>query len=244
MTVLLASLTTEGIVFASDSRETFLQSGQLIARDGVQKIFPLGSNILFGTSGEVGMQQRVRDALEDKFRGQRGIFSRPVADLKMSMRDIIFPIIKDTAEHTIAVPGLPAPQLHTIFCGKTNDKYWIFEVDPRGNVEEHTERGFCAAGSGGFVGQFTVHCLAHLSVARMQLYKAQLVAFRIINDIIRAGIFGVGGKVQITLLDSSGVRQLSQTKLDDLEVNVSLWKEIENSSLGELSTGTTPPSPT
>ena len=241
MTVLLALLTTEGIVFASDSREIFLQSGQLIARDGVQKIFPLGSHILFGTSGEVGMQQRVRDALEAKFRGQSGIFSRPVADLKMSVRDIIFPIIKDTAEHTIAVPGFPAPQLHTIFCGRTSDEYWIFEIDPRGNAEEHTKRGFCAAGSGGFVGQFTVQCLAHLSVAKMQLYKAQLVAFRIINDIIRAGILGVGGKVQITLLDSSGVRQLSQTELDDLEVNVSLWKEIENSSLGELSTGTTPP---
>jgi 20S proteasome alpha/beta subunit len=244
MTVLLASLTTEGIVFASDSRETFLQSGQLIARDEVQKVFALGSHILFGTSGEVGMQQRVCDALKAKFRGESGIFFRPVTELKMSMRDIVFPIIKDTTEHTTAVPGWPTPQLHTIFCGRTSDKYWIFEVDPRGNVEEHTERGFCAAGSGGFVGQFTVQCLAHLSVARVHLYKAQLVAFRIINDIIRAGILGVGGRVQITLLNSSGVRQLSQTEIDDLEVNVSLWKEIENNSLGELGTSTTPPSPT
>ena len=240
MTVLLALLTQEGIIFASDSQEMFFQSGQFIARQPVQKVIPLGSHILFGCSGEVGMKQRICEALEDKFRGESGIFFRPIAELKIRMRDVIFPILKDTSTHTIPISGWPTPQLHTIFCGRTSDKYWIFDIDPRGNVEEHTHRGFCATGSGAFVGQFTVQSLAHLEVATKQLYQGQLVGYRIIHDIIRAGIWGVGGNVQMFLLDTSGVRQVSPTELDDLEVNVGVWKEIENRALGELKTGQTP----
>lgn len=238
MTVLLSLLTHEGIVFASDSQEMFFQSGQWIAREPVQKIFPLGSHILFGCSGEIGMEQRACAAMTAKFKGESGTFFKPVAELKIKIRDIIFPIIKDTFSHSVTVPGWPSPQLHTIFCGRTtNNEYWIFDVDPRGNVEEHTHRGFCATGSGGFVGQFTVQCLAHLEVPTRQLYQGQLVGYRIINDIIRAGIWGVGGRVQMFLLDTSGVRQLSEGELEDLDVTVGVWKEIESRALGELKRG-------
>ena len=36
--------------------------------------------------------------------------------------------------------GYPEPLLRTILCGWTDHKYRILEVDPRENIEEHTQR--------------------------------------------------------------------------------------------------------
>ncbi len=235
MTVLLALLTQDGVVFASDSQENFLQAGQWIARRPVQKIFFLGRSMLYGCSGEIGMTQRVKTALEASYKGSPGIFSRPIDKLILHLRDLVFPILQDVAKHTISVPGWPTPVLHTILCGFHKEEgFWIADIDPRGNVERHTHRGFCVVGSGGLTGQFALQCLAHLEIERRVMYQGQLVAYRVVDDVIRAGIPFVGGEVQMFLLTKDGVENITGSKLEDIKTNVGAWKEIEKHSLGQV----------
>lgn len=234
MTVLLSLLTQEGIVFSADSRETFNQGGRLLIRDGAQKIFPLGDHILYGASGEIGMVQRVTEVLQKEFKGGHGIFNQPIESLKIRLRNWIFPILKDTADHAIRVSGYPEPVLQTIICGRTDNRHWIIEIEPRGNVEECTHRGFCAAGSGGLTGQFAVQCLAHLQIETRKLYQGKVVAYRIVDDVIRSGDPLVGGDVQMYVITPTGIQQIQGPDMQETRNMVVIWKEIEKDSLGKL----------
>lgn len=234
MTVILSLLTQEGIVFVSDSREVFLKGGNWMTREPVQKIFPLGNSILYATSGEIGMTQRIGDELEKQFKGQSGVFKRPIEELKIRLRDWVFPIIKDTAEHSIPIRGWPEPQLHTIFSGWTDNEFWILEIDPRGNIEDCTHRGFCAAGSGGLTSQFAIQCLSHLEINRRKIYQGQVVGYRIIDDVLRSGDPFVGGDVQMWVITTNGVNRIESGKLREIHSSVVIWKEIEKDSLGKL----------
>ena len=56
MTLIIALKCRNGIVVASDGQATALSSGGPV-RQKIQKIFQLGSNVIFGASGSVGTMQ-------------------------------------------------------------------------------------------------------------------------------------------------------------------------------------------
>jgi hypothetical protein len=89
-------------------------------------------------------------------------------------------------------------------------------------------------GSGGLTSQFAIQCLAHLEISTRRLYQGQVVAYRIVDDVIRSGDPLVGGDVQICVVTSEGVRQIDRPELQEIQNLVGIWKEIEKESLGKL----------
>jgi hypothetical protein len=70
-----------------------------------------------------------------------------------------------------------------------------------------------------------------------QCRTVPFVAYRSLDAIIRRSAFGVGGDIQIWVVDSDGQRQLDVTELLALRDRVEIWRSAEIEALEELMAG-------
>ena len=206
MTIILAVPAKDGLIMASD--------GQITYTDGIRapgkKIFLLTRKCLWAASGRSALIQRVQERLSPLCESE--------ATLE-SIRDNLAQTIKKCAQELFQLDQQP-PQDSFVFVQYVNQPR-ILQISVNGTPEWITTGPFAIG-----IGRMFAHALLQkyttLFPDKIDVQKASLLAFKIIEEAIEVGAYGLGPPIDIW--------QIAQDKLKNLN-------EEEVSALADLSQG-------
>lgn len=210
MTIILAISTKNGLILASDGQIT---SGEI--RTYGKKIKKLNNYCLWGAAGREALIQRVEEKLINaQFRDR---------SLK-EIRDELAKIIKNSVTELFHLDGQP-PQEDFLFA-EYRDKPLILHITISG-TPEWIKTGVFGIG----IGRVFVHALLEkyrkLIPEKIDLEKGSLLAFKIIEEAIEVGAYGVGLPIDIWQITSSGLKNLSEDELSALKNKCSQLRDME-----------------
>lgn len=123
MTLVLALICTDGIIMASDGQSTF-PTGAGPMRLPSEKIHAVGSRLLWGGSGDVGLLQKIGVVLCDLSEYD---LSRAITKLRPAMRGKVRGEQEAAAKSYLPVEkAFPQPVAHVLFSGYDGERlgYW------------------------------------------------------------------------------------------------------------------------
>jgi hypothetical protein len=209
MTLILVLPTRDGIVMASDGQVT---AGMV--RTTGQKILPLNDRCLWAASGELALIQRVEERLK----------TLPPNDPLTILRDQICLIIKQCVTEllqldfrTDLLPQDPNRllQLHPgdfVFAECVPNRA-VLHVLVNGTAEWITNRPF-ASGSGDL---FAYALLQKYQGLELDMEKGALLAYKVLEEAIDVGAYGLGPPIDIWKISNSGIKQLNDSEKAALE---------------------------
>lgn len=232
MTLILALACAEGIVVAADRQATFASAGQP-TRVTEDKLWQLGdAPVVVGFSGVVGIAQNINAALDKppkKYQKQSIVKSRGEFNKRISK------VLKDAQRHFVRIdPKAGEPECDTLIAGYTEGEPWILEINRNGIAEQHEHRGFHAIGSGEVFARFACAFMYEKEVRNLGLFPAQALAYRTIATAIDVAAWGLGGPIQMWVVDSKDVCRMDERQLQAVRDAVELWKKNERESLIEV----------
>jgi 20S proteasome alpha/beta subunit len=202
MTLILVLPTRDGIVMASDGQVT---AGMV--RTTGQKIWRLNKRCLWAASGELALIQRV---------GERLRTLPPDASLQQ-LRDDICQIVKECVTELLRLDFrtgfLPQDpdvllRLHPgdfVFAEFISSPA-VLHVLLNGTPEWITERPF-ASGTGDM---FAYALLQKYQGCDLDMGKASLLAYKVVEEAIAVGSWGLGPPIDIWHITSGGIKRLSE----------------------------------
>jgi proteasome beta subunit len=235
MTVVLAVSCAQGIVIASDGQATDLSAGNLATatKSVVQKLFPLGGNIVWGATGSAGLIQR----FDANLRGlDQDTLRMPVDDLRHILAEQQRQLQRQAVTEVVqGVPNASTPLVEPLFAGYTDKRAWILEVTAGG--EDTVYDDMYAVGSGGVFAKQALAGVAHYDLPNRSMDEAQLIAWRAIDDCIAGSAFGIGHPIRMFSVTEKGAVRLDDAELRGVEDSVNGWKESELDALRGLGFG-------
>jgi len=211
MTLIICLPVKDGVVFASDGQIT---SGE--TRWIGTKIQPLGPAILWSGSGELALIQRVEERL--------AAVPNPNQPLP-AVRDSLALIVKESVEELLRLDFRTQffstnvdvlLRLHPgdfVFaqCAKEPK---VLHITVNGTPEWVQNRPF-ATGSGDL---FAYALLQKYDLTQLNLEAASLLAFKVIEEAIRVGAYGLGPPIDVWQMSTNGaVKRLDARELAGLE---------------------------
>jgi len=143
--------------------------------------------------------------------------------------------IKELIQISILPQNQPNPfESEYLFCGQCNNDAWILEVLWNGKDTEYQERGFHAIGSGKIFAQVVFSMLLHHKVRNCELGQAKVLAYRVVDSAIEVAAAGIGGPVQMWLIQQGRTLCLDGSELAQIRDTVGLWKQTEVETLQGL----------
>lgn len=224
MTLIVALSAEDGVIFASDTQVT---AGAI--RYKKTKIERLGTKCLWAASGQLAIIQRLGDAMQ------------PLADLPStlrSVRDLVSQAVTSSMSEMLrndfrtqffASDPEALLRLHEIdiLCaGRDNGRNEILHVARDGTSEWIYEPWYAASGSGSIFANALLHKYADY-IPRMDLAKAALLAYKIIEETADVGSYGVSLPADIWQVTDSGVKRLGQDELAALGDSAQMLRDEE-----------------
>jgi len=234
MTVIIGLLCADGGILASDSQGTDLEA--YVRIEVVSKLFPLGSHIAWGTSGPNGLQQVIKESLDEAARA-----NWPAKALPQLRPTIINKIVgrqKEGLSNYVALPGTRPPELEGIVCGHTAASCWLLEITRDGQQEQHNK--FCAVGSGKRHAYNLWGHLRHFEPHLGTVEIGKLIAYRIVHDVITNEAAFVGFPIKMWTIQEGGVVELPKAEVDGLGALMTGWRNEEKQSLRRFLEGLGP----
>lgn len=218
MTLVLAVPSTEGIVFASDSQ---LTSGEV--RTCGKKLYELNSHCAWAASGELALIQRVHERIGG------ASFEQPLDQLRDALADIVRQCVNGLLQldfRTQFFQGNPQAllALHPgdfvfVECRQRNR---ILHITSYG-TPEWIERPF-ATGNGA---NFAYALLQKYHGRTMSVEEASLLAFKVIEEAIEVGAYGLGPPIEIWHVSSNSLSHLDDARLAALQDTAKQLREEE-----------------
>lgn len=238
MTLIVASVFRGGIVMAADSLSVEAVVGHPLLDFGttVEKVFPLGSNILWGGSGGGGLTQRVKLELDEWAGRNAGLLDRPGNDVCPRLAKIV----QDTITRAFAEsPFKDRPEAGPdglkntyLLAGQPRDgPPWLLEVMWNGQRTRYDERGFHAIGSARIYAYAAHGMIQHYGLRECDSRNALVCTYRILDFGVRAAASGVREPYVFWIVEGGGTRQLPETEVSGLRETVGLWLVKEKESL-------------
>ncbi len=206
MTLILVLPTTEGIVMASDGQVT---AGMV--RASGEKIFQLNQRCLWAASGELALIQRVQERLVT-------LPDKPLHQLRNEICQIINQCVTELLQLDFRTQFLPKEpnallQLHPgdfVFAEYQSTPY-ILHILVNGTAEWITDRPF-ASGSGDL---FAYALLQKYQpyLKQLGLDKASLLAYKVIEETIKVGAYGLGPPIHIWHIKAGNVEKLTDENI-------------------------------
>lgn len=233
MTLILALACSEGLVVASDGQATYTTSSQP-TKLPIKKLYKIGTHIVWGASGDIGLQQKIAHALEKEHHPQS--LKKSIKELRPKLVSTVIPILQAAAKNYIDMDkSLPPPTADILFAGVTDGRPRILEVARNGSDMQHEDQGFYAVGSGDIFARYAHQSLLHLGVKEKALYQCQMVAYRVIDTAIETAAYGLGPPIQMWLIKKEeDARELGSEELAELRDTVGVWKNAEAESLAGI----------
>jgi proteasome beta subunit len=151
------------------------------------------------------------------------------------------------SNHLMPVPGLgvSSPASAVLAAGLDSDgQPYIIEVDPYCTYTRYEDLGFHAIGSAAGFAQLANALMAHFRAPEQPLAQCKLVTYRVMDSAIETSSYGVGGPIQMWVVDANGVAEIGQAEFDQIRNDVGGWKEVERSALQEYFAGAQAEAPT
>lgn len=209
MTLILALPTRDGIVMASDTQYT---SGEV--RSSGLKIYPLNQHCAWAGAGEIALIQRVQEGIE-------GI---PTQHNLEELRDTLARIVQQSVRTLLDMDVL------TEFV--QGDPNLLLSLHPGDFIFSEFSEGegarmlhITSSGTPEWIaGAFASGNGANFAYALMQKYQqtelgleaAALLAFKVIDETIQVGAYGLDYPIDIWLVRDKGLARLEQPELEML----------------------------
>jgi 20S proteasome alpha/beta subunit len=210
MTLILAIQAADGIVVASDAQVT---AGMV--RSTGQKIKKLDDSCLWGASGELALIQRVEEGMD----------SAPRDQSLRDVRDGLAAVVRDCVDALLRVDfrtrffqGNPAEllELHSgdfVFAQYRNGIPRILHISVDG-TPEWVDRCF-ATGTGSLFAYALLQRYQRI-MPTIGVQQASLLAFRVIQEAIEVGAYGIGPPIDVWHITDQGAHQLLETEIAGL----------------------------
>lgn len=230
MTLILGLACQDGVVMAADSQGTTAGMGQPPMRTVEEKLYQLHeAPVVVGCSGAVGVAQNIRTALEGM---KKDVVKKPVANARSNYRSTISKVLKVAQQSHVDIDKTMGPPLcDTLIAGYAAGAACLLEVNRNGGDEQHEHRGFCALGGGGPFAHFACASMQHHAVRELGMRAALALAYRTIETAIEVAAYGLGGPVQLWVIDSDGARKVEGRALDVVRDTANTWKKLETEFL-------------
>jgi 20S proteasome alpha/beta subunit len=231
MTLVLAIGCSDGMVIAADG----LSMDETNIKSSAEKITRIsGSPILYGQSGDVGLQQKMDESLTSV---------KPGTTMKATRRNIkrqTGVVFQESRESWVQYPRRPfnePPDASLLFVGILDRKPWIMQIetDNRDTMFGDQMGNFAAIGSGKVMAQALFR--PHLETDR-NLELGKIFAYRIVDDAIDLTAYGLGYPIRIYTLALDGtVRRVEREELRKLNDTCESWRQLERDTVGEVLAG-------
>ncbi|PIQ25176.1 hypothetical protein COW36_22985 [bacterium (Candidatus Blackallbacteria) CG17_big_fil_post_rev_8_21_14_2_50_48_46] len=205
MTLILAIPTTQGIVLASDTQYT---SGEV--RTTGPKIYPLNNQCAWAGAGEIALIQRVQEAIE----------SAPNRHSLNELRDTLARMVQQSVrtlldldvltEFVQADPSLLL-SLHPgdfIFAEYHQGEPRMLHITSSGTPEWISS--LFASGNGA---NFAYALMQKYQNTSLSLESASLLAYKVIDETIQVGAYGLDYPIDIWLIREQGLGRLEETEM-------------------------------
>lgn len=225
MTLIVVVPAQDGLVLGSDTQVTV---GAVRATG--DKIFQLNERAIWAASGELALIQRVAERLE----------AFPQKDQPLAaIRDQLATFVKDAVQAMLALDFRTQffatdPQallrLHPgdFLFAEHRDKTRILHVLTNGTCE-WVEGRCTASGSGD---QFAHALLAKYNGIELPCDRAKMLVFKVIEEAIQVGAYGLGPPIDIWHIDKDGAKQAPDAELAGVEDAVNGLRQREVELLG------------
>jgi 20S proteasome alpha/beta subunit len=206
MTLILAIPATDGLVMASDSQIT---TGEV--RTPGQKIHRLNDRCLWAGAGELALVQRVEEHLEALPR------DASLSSLRDQLAAIIKQCVTELTQLDFRLQFLPPDpdrllQLHYadfIFAEVARRGPELLHISSLGSPEWFQERPL-VLGNGDL---FAYALLQKYQGRSLSLTKAAILAYKVIEEAIEVGAYGLGPPIDLWETTQTGMRQLAADEL-------------------------------
>lgn len=231
MTVIIGLLCSDGGILACDSQGTDLQARVRIEVES--KVFPLGTHVAWGLSGPEGLQQVLKESLDATVRTNWR--QKTLSQIRMSMVDKVTGRQAEAVRQFVpASENARPPTAEVLLCGFTVDK-WLLEITETGQQQEHFK--FCAVGSAKGTAYHVWNTLKHYEPHDETAEFGKVLAYRVIDDVIRTEAVFVGFPIRMWVVQDAGVAEVTEPELDALGQLVEEWKKDESRSLRRVLEG-------
>jgi len=218
MTLILAIPTTQGIVLASDGQ---LTSGEV--RASGHKLFRLNNHCAWGASGELALIQRVHEAIS-------GLSAEPAL---AGLRDHVANAIKQCVTNLLQLDfrtqffqgnpqGLLSLHPGDFVFVECRHVPQVLHITAYG-TPEWVDRPF-ATGNGA---NFAYALLQKYQGVELDLNKASLLAFKVIEEAIEVGAYGLGPPIEVWHVVAEGIKVLDEAQIAGLADAAKTLREAE-----------------
>jgi len=229
MTLILVLPTSEGIVIASDGQVT---TG--LVRSTGQKIRRLNACCLWAASGELALIQRVEERLKTLD------IDASLEQLRDSICQIVRQCVTELLQLDFRTGFLPQDpevllKLHPgdFVFAEFRSSPSVLHVWLNGTPEWITERLF-ASGSGDM---FAYALLQKYQGCHLDMDRASLLAYKVLEEAIGVGAYGLGPPIDVWHITKDGVKQLGSEEKAALEDSSQSLRQGEIKLLREAHLG-------
>lgn len=231
MTLIVAIPVKDGVIFGSDTQVT---TGPV--RASATKILRLNDHVIWGASGELALIQRVAESLEGfPNRGQ------PLTTVRDMLAQFVQKAVQELLNLDFRTQFNRIPNdlldLHPgdFLFVECRDKPRILHILQNG-TPEWIEGRFAATGNGDLFAHALLQKYAGVKLIRKH---AKLLAYKVIEEAIQVGAYGLGPPIDIWTVTPDGVEQVTNQEIAALEDAAHLLRDREvemltsDSTLGE-----------
>ncbi|NQU78224.1 hypothetical protein HQ545_00485, partial [Candidatus Woesearchaeota archaeon] len=224
MTLIVAINCKEGIVVASDSQQTSGSAVGLIRRTGIRKIKQLTPTALIASAGHVDVIQDIERNLEERINTTK---IQDIAQLEEHTLKITFQVCKDKLDRYKAYYGEEVGRekaegmYAALFVGKDKKDAKICCIFENGDclVQDDYE----AIGIGDGYAKMILGAHGE-KVKEYSLDLAKTLAYRVVDESIKIGAYGMGHPIKMWILphkEKELLKELNETEIDKLREQLS-----------------------
>jgi 20S proteasome alpha/beta subunit len=210
MTLILAIPAIDGVVIGSDGQVTY---GQV--RWSEKKIKKLNDGCVWSAAGELALLQRV-----DEFIRQIPNINQPLSNLRDILSDVVKQAVTIILQKDFRTQFIQPPNPELLLSLHPGDFMFVeWRESPKilhllpNATSEWINKPF-ACGSGG---PFAYALLQKYQGCKYDLQKATLLAYKVLEESIETGSWGLGYPIDIWNINKDGVKVLSDEEIAALQ---------------------------
>jgi 20S proteasome alpha/beta subunit len=219
MTIVIGLRGRDGVVLASDSQRT--EGG---FRQEVRKLFRTRHGIVWGAAGAIAVQQELFGAME-------ALDLRPQPtwqEARAAIADAVVRSLHATAPEQANAARL---QLGALFAWYSADERRTFLLRVLGDGYAEFGGRYTAIGGPSRIALFALREAEHLEYATLPLEPIQMIAAKVVDDVIRATSSGVAHPLQVAAVTANGAAILDAVEVRGLEDSVAAFRERQREFL-------------
>ena len=248
MTLILALVCKDGMVFASDGQSVTAATAHgmhLGVQQGVSKINRLGDDKLWGFAGSEGIGQLVKDEIDKLNKSNKAIIKKPLSDpgLREYLKNIHCSVTNAEIERQIACGVSPnyCERASLLFVGSSPSK--ILHISSKCVSQFCEHYGAMSVGDGIFYAEtFLSNFRGRLKDFTVE--EGCVIAYRAISDAVQINVGYIHGESILgvigepidvwTIKDKEKAEQKSPNEIERLKDIILSWKGAEIKSFKEF----------